>query len=330
MTRIKATIVADSISAHSPRLTTFSVRFHQFVLAERNTHRSFSRSDRSTRAVPFERLAAEVHDDPAMPVEFLKAKRGMGGGEPMVGKELEFAQRRWNQDATQALANAGAAHASGEARESVNARILPYIYTNSIITSCEPGLLNFFGLRLDRAARPEIRVLAELMWATWNESEPKKLLPGEWHIPLADYTDGWTGHKCPNCGGLGCPKCGGTGESYISEQIRKVSAARCARQSFSYGKQHSIEEDLALYERLVNAIPKHLGPLEHIATPDVPRVWPADILGWDDSQTSDLPFWKNPHLHGNLPGWIQFRKTIPNESQAPLPEDYTYNSPGDN
>lgn len=304
-TGTRARVLRHSTSAHSPPLVTFHCRLHQFVLAEFNTHRAFSRSDRSTRAVPFPRLAAEVREDPAVPVAFLRAKVGMGGGEPMAGIELELARQAWDQDATQALANAGAAEARGEARESVNARILPYIYTESVRTCCEPGLLNYFGLRLDAHARPEIRALAEAMWAAWNESEPRRLEPGEWHLPLVDEEDreaihrwSYTNEPADYC------------TTRVVDLAKMVSAARCARQSFTYGKVHTIEDDLALYDRLVRASPMHLGPLEHQATPDAFRSMPHE------------GYWEHPELHGNLPGWVQFRKTIPGEAVAPLPEGY--------
>lgn len=311
MTGISATVICDSISAHSPRLTSFAVRFHQFVLAERNTHRAFSRSDRSTRAVPFERLDAEVRADPAVPIEFLKAKKGMGGGEKMFGHDAVMAEERWYRSAAKALIEAEEAHEAGEARESVNARILPYIYTNSIITSCEDGLLNFFGLRLDSHARPEIRTLAEKMWAAWNKSKPEKLEHGQWHLPLVPH---WEREEICTQARIALGDTNYSKENW--ELFRKISAARCARQSFSYNKTHTVEEDLALYDRLIND--RHYGPLEHQATPDD---WNAAV------EEAHGCGWINPQYHGNLPGWQQFRKTIAGENITPLPSGYVYNDP---
>jgi len=249
----------------------------------------------------------EVIDDPAMPVVFLRTKKGMGGGEPLEDRAQLVAQARWRAHAMEALVNAKEAHEAGEARESVNARVLPYIYTHSIRTSCEAGWMNFFGLRLDKAARPEIRVLAEKMWEAWNESKPEELEPGDWHLPLItdeDIEKGWT-----------------TAPSDGYYHWGKISAARCARQSFTYNKTHTIEEDLALYERLVDATPIHLGPLEHQATPDT-IFSRGSVLNKFTGKDNPWVWWDSPDLHGNLPGWIQFRKTIPGESIAPLPKEY--------
>lgn len=313
---ICATVLADSIAKDCDRLTTFSVKFHQVVLVERNRHRGISISDSSTRAVPPARYIAEVRSDPAMPIEFRKHRPGMGGGDLMAGAELREAQLRWQADADLACDFAQAALDSGESKETVNARLLPYIYTTSIMTATEPCWLNFFGLRLSLDARPEIRVLAEHMWEAWQASQPKKLYRGEWHLPLVSDLDGWCGTSCPTCNGTGalgddarCNTCGGTGEPWSLEQMKKVSAARCARQSFNSAKTFSIAEDLALFDRLKDL--RHWSPLEHQATPD-------EKLYFE---------WRRPYLHGNLPGWCQYRKFFPGEAVAPLPEGYIYNRP---
>ena len=61
---------------------------------------------------------------------------------------------------------------------------------------------------------------------------------------------------------------------------------------------------------------KHASPTEHIATPDI-KIGSRNID--PSTQTREDPYglcesiWKNPKLHANFRGWIQFRKTIPNE-----------------
>ena len=55
------------------------------------------------------------------------------------------------------------------------------------------------------------------------------------------------------------------------ETLIKISVARCARvsyTSFETGRRSTLEEDLALYDRLVGAQPLHASPAEHQATPD--------------------------------------------------------------
>jgi thymidylate synthase ThyX len=299
-----------------PRLTTFKTNFHKFILAERNTHRSFSRSDRSSRAVPTLNLIEEVKQDPAMPVEFRRAQKGMSGGELLTGAALEIAQIGWREAAAAASAYCKGAYERGEAKETTNRYIDTFVYTHSVMTSCEPGLLNFFGLRLDKGAQPEIRVLAEKMWAAWNESKPKQLNPGQWHLPFIDQQT--VDEAAVHYALLDEERQSGLRLMFsdpLTRLLIMISAARCGRtsyNSFETNRRSIIEEDLRLYDRFAASAPLHLGPLEHQAIPDV-------------FHREDAPYrWENPELHGNLPGWRQWRKYIPDEAVASLPDEYKY------
>ena len=81
-----------------------------------------------------------------------------------------------------------------------------------------------------------------------------------------------------------------------------VSAARCARVSYHNfeGKETTIEEDLALFQKIIVDQPVHASPVEHQATPD-----------WRSFETGK---WINSKRHGNLIGWQQARKFVPNEN----------------
>jgi hypothetical protein len=87
----------------------------------------------------------------------------------------------------------------------------------------------------------------------------------------------------------------------------KLSVARCARTSYltHEGTKPTIGKDLELYDRLVGARPLHASPAEHQATPD------ALILGHEGPYGEwRADRWQNAHLHGNLNGWVQFRKQL--------------------
>lgn len=66
----------------------------------------------------------------------------------------------------------------------------------------------------------------------------------------------------------------------------------------------SVADDLKLYDRLVGSVPLHASPAEHQATPDhlVPGKYGHPVE------------WDCPEQHGNLVGWVQYRRTLPNES----------------
>ena len=65
---IEAKIVADSIYKQGQRLTTFTVVFPRFILAELNTHRMLSRNSASSRARPFQAMLNDVRKDPFVPI----------------------------------------------------------------------------------------------------------------------------------------------------------------------------------------------------------------------------------------------------------------------
>lgn len=308
---ITAEVICDSIGEHPPRLTTFLVVFPAFVEQELLRHRAFSFSSSSSRAVPVSKMLDEVRSDElrAAPVWWGREQKGMASGDELEGNDLIDAKNMWRNAAWKAVNAAEQLQAYRAHKSIVNRILAPFIHRRIVITTCEPGLMNFFGLRLDRAAQPEIRVLAEQMWMAWNESEPKLLRPGEWHLPFVDI-ETWD-QMWPDTPDVMDEKAG----------VLHVSAARCARTSylsFNTGRRSTIEEDLQLFDKLVGAAPMHLSPLEHQATPDEqsPNYWENPLI-------PEINYhWACPNQHGNLPGWIQFRKTIPGEAVAPLPKAY--------
>jgi thymidylate synthase ThyX len=348
---IDAQVVCDSVGEHSPCLTTFLVRFPAFVEQELLRHRSFSFSSSSSRAIPVAKMLAEVRDEAtrAAPVWWGREQKGMASGdelsdEPNPGgyvysSDRAYAKLLWMDAALDAVKNADRLAAHGVHKSIVNRVLGPYVHRRIVVTSCEPGLMNFFGLRLDKAAQPEIRVLAEAMWKMWNESETKKLVPGEWHLPfIDDETSDLIICACI----AEHARTGETPDPWVLST--KISAARCARTSylsFDTGKRSTIEEDLALADRLIAQ--GHWSPLEHQATPDIivgkklvlkthGQIICDPITGFPIINSEDL-LWKGQleevdafqfdSQSGNLgPGWRQFRKMYPGESVAPLPEEY--------
>jgi hypothetical protein len=75
------------------------------------------------------------------------------------------------------------------------------------------------------------------------------------------------------------------------------------------GRPTSVDEDLALFERLLGSQPLHASPAEHQATPDEP------LYGFSINEPQ-IAGWENQYLHGNLNGWIQYRKTLEGEFVA--------------
>jgi hypothetical protein len=292
---IYAKVIADSVSAQGIRLTTMQITLHRYVLSEFNTHRMFSRNFRSSRAVPVKKLLEEVRTNPAMPVAWLKNKPGMQATEPMTQEEEANARGFWMKGARHAAGIAELLSVTGLHKQWANRGLEPYLYVHGVVTATDYA--NFYALRRHEDAQPEMKVLADAMWEAQEGSTPELLQPGQWHLPYitaADYADTQTDWD----------EMLATGDDGLSKRV-KVSVARCARVSYLThdNRSPSVAEDLKLYDRLVGSTPLHASPAEHQATPDT-AWWGAADLGWD---------WKNPHLHGNLNGWISHRKTLPNE-----------------
>ena len=306
--RTSAVVVADSISEYNEptRLTSMYVVFPKMILGERNRHRAFSLSDRSSRAVPPEKLIQEVRGDPAVPALFRGRTKGMGGGAILTGEALDDAREDWKNTALVVVDCCDALNVAGLSKEIVNRPLDPFIRMHSLMTATRDGWMNFFGLRLDPAADPTIQVLAREAWRAYVASTPQLLRSGEWHLPFVDQTD--TEQFDYEIS---------TGETEgLLGIFKKLSAARCAHLSYNdleTGKRMTIERAMSIYDKLVGSRPLHASPLEHQATPD--RI----VVGKNGSHADE---WEHPELHGNLHGWIQFRKTLSGEAVAPMPEGY--------
>ena len=72
MSKISATIVADSLSPQGDRLTSVLVTFPRIILSEINTHRMLSKNTSSSRAIPFEKMVEAVQNDPFIPFAWQK------------------------------------------------------------------------------------------------------------------------------------------------------------------------------------------------------------------------------------------------------------------
>jgi thymidylate synthase ThyX len=270
MTEPSAKVIEDSISPEGVRLTTMEVVFHRFVLAEFNTHRMFSRNSASSRAIPVKKMLKRVEEDPALPLSWPMEQSGMQGGESLTPGEIKYCEQYWLQARDVALM-AARSLTDHQLHKSVANRLLePFMWHTCIVSSTEWD--NFFGLRCNPLAQPEIQAVAYAMQGALLLSTPNKVgYEGEWHLPYIqdDEIDMPTSTLC------------------------KVSAARCARVSYLTQDGHrEIEKDIELYERLTAADPPHSSPLEHVATPINPH---------DHTQGRAV---------GNFTGWAQLRHQV--------------------
>lgn len=282
---ISASIIADSINPKGLRLTSFIVRFPRMVLAELNTHRALSKNSASSRAIPFKKMLEMVQNDPFIPIRFQKDHSGMQGVEYFEGEEHEQCVRDWlaARDAAVAAATSFKLPVTKQLRN----RILEaYMWHTVIVTATDYE--NFFALRVHPDAEIHIAELARQMLEAYNESEPKSLKPGEWHIPFGDKIDDQ--RLIAAIGQL--PASTGRFEKDMVIFKQKIAIARCARLSYqNYEGKDDYTADIKLCDRLFGAVPRHLSPTEHVA------------------QCLD-----SEERVGNFRGWKQYRHTFPDEN----------------
>lgn len=264
--RPSAKVIADSISSRGDRLTTIEVRMHRYVLAEFNTHRALSRNSASSRAIPVAKTIARLTDEPVYPAVWRSEQRGMQGGAELDDIDLRILRQTWDSARDAAIRHADSLAYYGVHKSIVNRLLEPFMSHTVLVTASDWD--NFWRQRCSPLAQDEIRLAAEAMRDAYLKSQPREVRIGRWHLPYIS-DDEREEHGVPT--------------------LRKVSAARCARVSYlTHDGQRSIEADLDLFNRLIQADPPHASPLEHVATP---------VLG----DSYDQP--------GNFSGWLQLRHT---------------------
>ena len=257
-----ARVLTDSVSPAGIRLTTLEVRFPRFVLSEFNTHRQLSRNSSSSRAVPTKKMIERVLENPAMPVEWGVNKPGMSASEALTDAQAQEAKAEWLRARDSAVEHVRHLQGFNVHKQVVNRILEPFMWHTVIVTASEWE--NFYALRCAPNAQPEIRVAAELMRDAMAASTPRPVAIGEWHLPLVQDDE----------------------RGMQIEELKKISAARCARVSYlTHDGARDIAKDIELCERL--RADRHLSPFEHVATP-----------------SGDAAF------HANFRGWVQMRKAI--------------------
>lgn len=291
----EAKILADSVSPAGFRLTTFQITLPRIVLAELNTHRMLSRNSASSRAIPVEKMMARVGEDPFYPVHWGANQKGMQAEKELTAEQQDVVKAHWRAGLGSAIHWAGRLLHAGVHKQITNRLLEPWMFHTVIITATE--LENYFNLRRDKHAQPEIRKSAEMMWGAYDSSTPKALTPHQWHLPLVPDWDDLAGQ-------------------FSELDIAKISCGRCARVSYlTHDGERDPNADLALVdERLIPA--GHMSPLEHAARPmfgsELDLFSAPTLCAVDGALDGD---WSKPtYFCGNFQGWVQMRKLIPGEA----------------
>ena len=292
--RISAEVLLDSKSPNGARITSVIATIPRFILAELNTHRSFSRNSASSRAVPFEMMIQKCENERFIPIAWMKEHKGMQGSEYFNEKKSLQLDAQWNKMADAAIKGAIKLHNRFEdqvTKQMCNRALESYMYHKVLITSTEWE--NFFAQRADSAAEIHFKDFAEKLLVALNESTPTQLEYGEWHLPYADYK---SLPKLETC------FFGNEDVLYGLESLSndfdketlirlKLSTARCARTSFdNFNGDTNYIDDVNLFKKLID--PGHMSPTEH----------QAFCTGYAT-------------FEGNFKGFAQFRKMIIGENK---------------
>ncbi|MFA7188485.1 MAG: FAD-dependent thymidylate synthase [Sphaerochaetaceae bacterium] len=289
-------IIADSVNQGGDRITTLQLKYPRFIHAEFMTHREFSRNASSSRAIPVAKMIEAVREDPAMPIHWGVNQPGMQAHAELDSHEQISARFLWRKAANLAADRAEEMLSLNLHKQVVNRILEPYQWMSVVMTTT--NLQNFFHLRCHKDAQPEIKYLADMMHSSYNKQKPLLLLPGEWHLPyITDVDRELVEDYCQ----ISRVSEGLSKQAEITELLKRISAARCARVSYLThdGVAPDITKDIELFDRLVGSSPLHASPTEHQATPDL--------------TAGSKEGYSEPHLHGNFTGWVQHRKTLPGE-----------------
>ena len=300
---ITARILADSINAQGIRMTTMEIEYPRFILAELNTHRMLSKNSASSRAIPVKAMHEHIRANTAGPVYWGINQPGMKAKTEATGADLSWAKYLWNKARDMAIGYSADLADLNIHKQITNRITEPWMIMKTVISGTEWA--NFFWLRDHPDAQPEIAELARKMRDAYDASEPQLLNPGEWHVPYVrtehSLIDGSLCYYDNN------------GDDLTADEARIISASCCAQVSYRKNDD-TLEKAKKIYQQLIYSKPAHASPVEHQATPmDLAYYMNYEPETWEPGVThvsANGDLWS-----GNLRGWIQHRKLIPNEAQ---------------
>lgn len=307
---LTAKIIARSYNPYTYKtITTWELEYLRPIHAELLTHRRFSRSSASSRAIPVPAMLANIRENPVDFVYWGKNQAGMQAKEELTGTDLEAAKHTWQQAMEMAVHQAEKMHNLGVHKQIVNRITEPYQHMKVVMTTTE--INNWYWLRNHTDAQPEIHRLAEIMQAIDKSTDAAGLTAGMWHLPYVNVQYRYAGQlfEFPVSEHDEQVYFDETGKQVTLEQALMISASCCAQ--VSYRKSDgSLEKAETIFRRLIESEPCHASPVEHQAMcfdptglSYLPSKWPDGITHMDRKSQ----FWS-----GNFCGWIQHRQLIPN------------------
>lgn len=311
----RAAVIADSINGLDDRLTTIEATFPRFILAEVNTHCLLSRNSASSRAIPTERHIQRVREEMFMPETFNKRVKGMGVGDAFNESDAATARLYWEGARDDAVKWAEMLNDLGLDKSRVNRLLEPFMWHTAVISATE--WRNFFALRDHPEAQPEFQIIARMMREEMEASVPLAMGDDDWHVPFID-DDEYASSRDSDLAFADVEP------GWTMEKAKYVSVRRCAAISYDkHAEGEAMDDSIAKAKGLGDR--GHYSPYQHVARPfsSLEHHVVHDIRGMIskhkglDPQIAEVMI-REAAMMGNYTGWVQFRKTIPNE------HDFTY------
>lgn len=222
--------------------------------------------------------------DPVIPIYWGVDQKGMSAGEALDNAQELSARASWTNAHKWAVRYARLLQVANLHKQWTNRIIAPFMWVNEVVTSTDWD--NFFALRVDSAPQPEVQRIALMMYQASEKSKPKQLRNGEWHIPYV-MDDELT--------------------LAMWDKLR-ISAARCARQSYAVATIKTWQAEYDLYHRLMGGALKHVSPTEHQLRAEPVRYqweWTPSGPPSDTQQTGKMQ--QMEMRYGGFRGFLPFR-----------------------
>ena len=320
-TNITAKVVCDSISEQGHRITTFELEYNRYIHGELLTNRMFSRNCSSSRAIPIKKMIEYTQNNMAMPLYYGSAKSGMQAGEELESTWLP--KLLWKSGFFMCKNIVKAMDKLKLHKQIPNRLLESWQMIKVVVTATDFD--NFFNLRIEGAAQPEIAMLAHKMYQAREDSKPKLLKEGQYHLPYVEtYELEDVERNQSNNDQYYFSQDDASKELTLGEAIR-MSAASCAAQSYRT-ESMTLKKANKIFDMLIKDKTLHASPFENIATPIVynedkdtcdytnPYLFDRvkNVLGTMEGVTH---IDKNGDLHsGNFKGWIQYRHLLDNNT----------------
>ena len=283
---ISAEVIADSINIFGDRLTTLRLHYHRFIHAEFLRHRMFSHSVSSSRAIPVKKMIEKIKEFPATPVYWGKNQQGMSADEEI--ENIDSAKFLWN-NAKEKMCDTATLLNDESCHKQVTNRVLePFQFINQVVSATDWD--NFFYLRIDKGAQPEIQCLAKCIYEAMQYNTPV-LRRDSYHLPFIDKE---------------------MLEKYGLKDSIKISASVIAQSSYRK-EDRSLKKAEIIYDKLVNSRPLHSSPFEAIAKPFSEEEQMIRVEAFNLLERNGVDG-KLAMYNGNYKGWAQERKNIKNET----------------